>query len=532
MTYLKNKKIASLLIGMLTMCTLLTGCSNNNVSENVDELKNEIVFANFRDIRDPNPHLYGGEMWFQEMVYETLVSVEETGIEPCLAESWEISEDGLIYTFNIREGMTFSDGYVLDANAIELNFDALWDNKERHVWLESMNLITSYYAKDDYTFVIELSGPYYPLLTELGVTRPFAMASPNVMKDGTTKDGVTEYIGSGPYVLTENVVNEYAIFEVNENYWGEVPEIEKVTMKVIPDNQARIIALENGEIDLIYGAELIDAETLFSYENSEKFVSSTSEPLSTRHILLNTENKILEDINVRYALSHAVDKVMISNGIFNGIEAPADFLYAKSIPYCDVDLIPYEYDLELSKKYLEDSGWVVSSDGIREKDGERLSFRILYDLDSVTGKNISEYLQAEFIKIGVELRLECFERATYVDALKAGEFDIAHNISWGSPYDPESSLSAMTGRVYGDYAAQLNLPNKAELDSLIGSVFVTVDVDERQDIYDEILTILNDSAVYIPLTYQNNKSLYNNNIENVTYKPSQFTIPFWEMSIK
>lgn len=497
--------------------------------QNPVEQKDEIVFANFRDIRDPNPHLYQGEMWFQEMVFETLVSVEETGIEPGLAESWEITDEGKTYTFKIREGVTFSDGAILDANAIELNFDAIWDNIERHVWLESMNLITEYGAIDDYTFEIKLSDAYYPMLIDLGVTRPFAMCSPNAMIDGTTKDGLSEYIGSGPYVLVDNVQDEYAIFEANENYWGEVPEIKRVVMKVIPDNQTRVMALEKGEIDIIYGAEVLDAETLIAYADKDGFVAATSDPLSTRQVILNAENSILSDINVRYALSHAVNKEDISEGIFYGFEPPADFLYAKTIPYADIDLEPFEYNVDLANELLDEAGWEMGSNGIRTKDGQEMTLRILYDNNMVTGKVISEYLQATFLEIGIKIELTGLERQTYFDALKAGDFDIAHNIAWGTPYDPQSSLAAMKGPVYGDYAAQLSLPNKAEIDQAITDVFVTTDEEERQELYTYIMTELHNSAIYIPLTYENNKALYVEELQNVEFKPSQYTVPFETM---
>ena len=530
-----NKLLRLFLVTTMSM-SMLAGCSSGDESAESagdQKAKDEIVFAGFRPMDDYNPHLYSGEMWMQEMVYETLVSVEDSGIEPCLAESWEISEDGKTYTFKIREGATFSDGVKVDANAIKANFDAIWDNIDRHVWMESANLITEYNALDDYTFEIKLSAPYEPMLLELGVTRPYAMCSPNAMQDGTTKDGVTEAIGSGPYKLVEDKVGEYAVFEANENYWGEQPEIKKVTMKIIPDNQTRVMALENGEIDLIYGAEMLDAETLNAYADNEKITASTSDPSSTRHLIMNSANEILKDQNVRYALSHAIDKKAISEGIFHGIEAPADTLYSKDMPYCgDVELEPYKYDTKVATDYLEKAGWKAGADGIREKDGQRLALRILYDNNSVTGKTVSEYIQSALAEVGVEITLEGLERQTYFDALKAGDFDIAHNIAWGSPYDPQSALSAMRGPVYGDYAAQQNLPNKAELDAKITSVFVETDEAKRQQSYNEILTMLHESAIYLPLTFENNKALYTSNLEGVEYKPSLYTIPFWEMSFK
>lgn len=276
--------------------------STEESSVSASEEKTDLIFVNYRDIRDLNPHLYAGEMYAQEMLYEGLVNITATGYEGCLAESWDISEDGKTYTFHIRDGVKFSDGEVCDANAIKANFDAIIENKDRHTWLEMMNLLVGVSAPDEKTFVIELSEPYYPLLTELGVTRPFAMISPKAMKDGSTKDGVNAYIGTGPYVLTDFVTDEYAVFEANENYWGEQPAIKKITVKVIPDNQTRILALEKGEIDMIFGKNMIDADAINQYQGNDKFKVELSDPTSTRQIVLNTTRDVLAEKEVRQAL--------------------------------------------------------------------------------------------------------------------------------------------------------------------------------------------------------------------------------------
>lgn len=139
-----------------------------------------------------------GQNGKEEMLFESLVNITPEGYEPCLAESWEISEDGKVYTFKIRPEVYFSDGEVCDANAIKTNFDAIIENKERHTWLEMMQLLVSVEAPDQDTLVITMSAPYYPMLTELGVTRPFAMISPGAIKNGSTKDGVEAYIGPLP----------------------------------------------------------------------------------------------------------------------------------------------------------------------------------------------------------------------------------------------------------------------------------------------------------------------------------------------
>ena len=490
------------------------------------EAKEELVFVNYRDIRDLNPHLYAGEMYAQEMLYETLVNITADGYEGCLAESWDISDDGKTYTFHIRDGVKFSDGEVCDANAIKANFDAIIENKDRHTWLEMMNLLVGVSAPDDKTFVIELSEPYYPLLTELGVTRPFAMISPKAMKDGSTKDGVNAYIGTGPYVLTDFVTDEYAVFEANENYWGEQPKIKKITVKVIPDNQTRILALEKGEIDMIFGKNMIDADAINQYTGNDKFTVSLSDPTSTRQIVLNTTRDVLADKEVRQALQHATNKQAISDGIFYGLEQPADTLFAKTVPYCDIDLEPYAYDVELAQSMLDEAGWVVGADKIRERDGQKLNIDLLYNSDSVTEKAIAEYLQSEYQKIGISLNIHGEEEQSYRDNMKAGNFDMVFNICWGTPYDPQSSLAAMRAPVYGDYAAQLGLEDKADIDQAITDILVSTDETKRQELYTFVLTRLHEDAVYIPLTYECNKAIYRSDLQGFHFTQTQYEVPF------
>ena len=537
---MKKRAISLCLAGL--MAVSLAGCGGAGTTEKAaeasgietgaaaetgnSEKKEELVFVNYRDIRDLNPHLYAGEMYAQEMLYETLVNITADGYEGCLAESWDISEDGKTYTFHIRDGVKFSDGEVCDANAIKANFDAIIENKDRHTWLEMMNLLVGVSAPDDKTFVIELSEPYYPLLTELGVTRPFAMISPKAMKDGSTKDGVNAYIGTGPYVLTNFVTDEYAVFEANENYWGEQPKIKKITVKVIPDNQTRILALEKGEIDMIFGKNMIDADAINQYTGNDKFTVSLSDPTSTRQIVLNTTKEVLADKEVRQALQHATNKQAISDGIFYGLEQPADTLFAKTVPYCDIDLEPYAYDVEQAQSMLDEAGWVVGADKIREKDGQKLNIDLLYNSDSVTEKAIAEYLQSEYQKIGISLNIHGEEEQSYRDNMKAGNFDMVFNICWGTPYDPQSSLAAMRAPVYGDYAAQLGLEDKAEIDQAITDILVSTDEQKRQDLYTFVLTRLHEDAVYIPLTYECNKAIYRSDLKGFHFTQTQYEVPF------
>ena len=159
-----KKKMIAALLGSALMLTALSGCGQNTDGGNAvqkNEItaeagntgKDELVFVNYRDIRDLNPHLYAGEMYAQSILYDTLVSSAEDGYKGCLAEDWTISEDGRTYTFNIRDGVYFSDGTLCDANAVLANFNAIIENKERHTWLEMMNLLVGVSAPDSDTFV-------------------------------------------------------------------------------------------------------------------------------------------------------------------------------------------------------------------------------------------------------------------------------------------------------------------------------------------------------------------------------------------
>lgn len=330
-------------------------------------------------------------------------------------------------------------------------------------------------------------------------------------------------------MLTDFVTDEYAVFERNENYWGEAPAIQKITVKVIPDNQTRIMALESGEIDLIFGKNMLDADAISEYVDSDEFTVSLSEPTSTRHIVLNTTDDILSDKTVRQALQHATNKQAISDGIFYGLEQPADTLYATSVPYCDVTLEAYDYDTTLAGQMLDEAGWVMGSDGIRVKDGQKLELDLLYNSDSVTEKTISEYLQSEYLKLGISLNIHGEEEQSYRDNMKAGNFEMVFNICWGMPYDPQSSLAAMRAPVYGDYAAQLGLEDKAEIDQAITDILTSTDETERQELYTFVLTRLHEDAVYIPLTYECNKALYTSELQGVHFGTDQYDVPFADM---
>ena len=539
---LRNKKLIGIISAFITANMLLVGCGSAESSSMVDDRDEKIVYANYRDIRDLNPHLYNGEMFAQNLLYESLVKVEDDGsISPWLAESYEVSEDGKTYVFKLREDVYFTDGAKFNAEAAKLNFDAILDNYERHSWIESVSLMKevensgkeSVEVTGEYELTIHLSKSYYPFLVELGLIRPLRFISPNCFIDGTTKNGVTDYIGTGSYYLSEHVTDEYAIFKVNEKYWGDVPDIEEIIVKVIPDSQSRVMALESGEIDLIYGATMIDSETYDKFSNLSEFETKISEPISSRVMMINTQDEILGDVRLRKALQYATDRETISKSIFLGIEDPAYTLFSSEVPYADIGLTPYEYNLEKAKELLNEAGWVeVNGQSYRQKDGQELAFTLHYSSDNVTDKTIAEFYKGELAKIGINLEIIGEEAQAHSDRAKSGNFDIIFNESWGKPYDPQSFLAGMRETsVHGDYEAQKGLKEKEQIDEAIVNALEATTEEERQEYYTYVLETLHEEAVYIPLTYETNRAIYSNKIKNVTFGQSQYEVTFADMTM-
>lgn len=202
---------------------------------------------------------------------------------------------------------------------------------------------------------------------------------------------------------------------------------------------------------------------------------------------------------------------------------------ARSVPYCDIDLKPYEYDMAKAARILDEAGWKPGSDGIRQKDGKRMELGLLYNSNSVTEKTIAEYLQHEYGKLGIKVSLRGEEEQSYRDNMKNGLFDMIFNICWGMPYDPQSSMAAMRQRVYGDYAAQLSLPDKAQIDAAITEIMSSTDPVRRQELFTFALTHLHEDAIYIPLTYETNKALFTKRLKGVGFNQTQYEVPFTRM---
>ncbi|MGX7150304.1 nickel ABC transporter substrate-binding protein [Enterococcus ureasiticus] len=514
------------------MLIILAGC---NASKKDSQSSGQINYGSTKDPRDINPHLYDGEMAAQNMVFEGLTKNEDGKVKPALAKSWDISEDGKEYVFYLQNNVKFTDGTAFNADAVKKNFDAVLANIERHAWLDMANEIESTQVIDDETFKLTLKHPYYPTLTELGLTRPFRFISPKSFIDGETKNGVSSYAGTGPYILEKHKDNQYAQFVENKDYWGEKPKNSKVNWKVIPDSQALLLALKKGEIDLIYGADG-DQLNMDAYNSMKadkaSFTALSSQPIASRAILLNSKRENLNNLNVRKAITYAVNKDNIIAGVLNNSEDKADMLLSKTAPYSDIELTKYDYNIEKAKQLLDEAGWKVGKNGIRMKNDKPLALTFSYNSQNAQEGTIAQSIQADLKDVGIDLAIISEEKQNFLDRQQDGDFDLQYSLSWGTPYDPQSYLSSWRIPAHGDYQAQLGLDKKAWLDEKITQVMIESDEKQRQTDYSEILTYINDQCVYIPISYSKTKAIGTSNLKNIEFNDSQYEIPFEKMFLE
>ncbi len=521
-------RVRPITLAALVLC-LLFGA----FSVAADMRDNQLVYASTKDIRDINPHLYAGEMAAQNMVFESLVINTPEGVKPWLAESWTISPDGKQYVFTLRHGVRFSDGEPFTADAVKRNIDAVLDNYQRHAWLELVQQIDKVTVLDSYRVEITLKHPYYPTLIELGLTRPFRFVSPKVFINGKTKEGISGYAGTGPWVLAEHKPNQYARFVVNPDYWGRRPHLDSVLWRVMPDQQSMLMALQKESVQLIFGADgdMLDMDSFAALEASGKYRTLISPPVASRALVLNSGRPITGDKAVRQALQYAIDKTAIASGVMGNTESVADTLLSRRVPYCDIDLPVYRFNAQQASALLDAAGWhLTAGKTVREKDGKALVLMLSYNRNNAAEREIAELIQGDFKNVGVQLTILGEEKQAFLDRQKSGDFDLQYSLSWGTPYDPASYISSFRIPAHADYQAQKGLRRKAEIDTLIGDILLTPDEKQRQARYTQLFALLTEEAVYIPLTYSRTKAIYAPTLKGVSFNASQYEIPFENMS--
>ena len=531
------KKLMYLALLLIIVFTVsLTGCgSDAEKTTGANAKAKELTFSWNKDTGDLNPHIYSSQMFAQGLVYEPLVTYAEGGkIEPCLAEKWDISPDGKEITFVLRKGVKFSDGTDFNAAAAKQNFDAVLANAQRHTWLELINQIDKTEVLDNSTLKVYFKNAYYPALQEFALIRPLRFLAPTGFPDsGQTNETIKKPIGTGPWVLSEYKKDEYTVFVRNENYWGTKPKLQKVTVKIIPDGETRVIAFEKGELDLIFGSGVISLDSFKQLKESGKYEAKISSPLSTRVVAINSNKGATKDLLVRQAIQYGFNKQAVIDGVFYGTEQKADTLFSSNLPYCDLKLKPYDYSIEKATELLDKAGWkqVVGKE-FREKDRQSLELELRFDSTDNIQKATAEVMQGDLKKLGINLKLIAEESQAYNQRQKDGNFNLIFSDTLGTPYDPHSLCSSMRKPSHADYQAQSGLSMKSDIDKKIGEVLLSTDEKTRQEMYSYILSTLHEQAVYLPISYRTNMAVYHKKLSDFQFLSTQYDVPLTNIDFK
>ncbi|MCM3135619.1 nickel ABC transporter substrate-binding protein [Paenibacillus polysaccharolyticus] len=539
----RRKRLTTLMMATtLLLLLFIVGCSNTGSDKETSSASGDqaasaksITMSWPRDIGTMNPHTYNpSQLFAQSMIYEPLVSYQKDGkLEPALAESWTISDDGKVYTFKLRQGVKFSDGTPFNAEIVKKNFDSIMKNKKTHSWLGIVSVLDKTEVVDDHTFRMTLTEPYYPVLQDLSVVRPFRfLGAAGFPDDGDTSKGIKEPVGTGPWMLADYKQDEYAVFKRNPNYWGTAPAFDQITVKIIPDAETRVLAFEKGDLDLIYGEGVISLDAFQQLRENDKYVSELSDPVGTRDLLLNSSNPKLSDVRVRKALQQGFNKKAMVEGVTSGLEEPADTALSKNYPYTNVDLKPIEYNVEQSKALLDEAGWKLPAGGtVREKDGQKLEFELIFDKTDPIQKAMGETIQAEWSELGVKVNLTGLELTVQIKRLKANDFDLYFWYNYGAPYDPHSFINVVASPGFGISETLTALPMKKELDEQVHAALSSTDEKKRQELYTSILTTLQEQSAIVPISYVKKTAVYQKKIAKFVFPANRDENPFVGMQL-
>jgi peptide/nickel transport system substrate-binding protein len=435
------------------------------------------------------------------LVFSGLTRLGPDGtILPDLAESWEISPDARVYTFHLRQGVTWQDGAPFTADDVIFTWSALIDPEFKgepslgQFWRQ-----VTCSKQDDFDVVCELPEPFSPFLAyaTIGILPQHRLAG--LSAEGLFSTPFNEQpIGTGPFILT--ALNSHsALLESNPSYhWGE-PAIAEMELLFFADYSSAAAALQDGRAQgLLLGPEASTdiVQELAQDENLQHLAARRN---SYTLLYLNTRMPPLDDSLVRQALFYALDRQAIIAG---GLDGRAQLADSPIVPgtwaYTD-DVKTYSYDPEQARSLLGESGWQLDSDGVLAKQGRELSLALLTDSDPeriAIGHEIAQQLRA----IGVDVTLQALAGSELVrDFLLPRRFQ-AVIYGWDQGYDPDPYPAWHSSQVQEQ---GLNLAGYADptVDQLLGEARQTSDLDQRKALYKEFQQIFTEQVPSILLFY-------------------------------
>jgi peptide/nickel transport system substrate-binding protein len=446
------------------------------------------------------------------LVFDTMYQLQLDGsFKLSLAESVTVSDDGLVYTYKIRDGVKFHDGQPLTAEDVVFTY-YLYQNTEGYPW---MGDYTYYFdnieATENNEVVITLS----EAIPNIDAQLVFLYVLPKHIwenEDAVEFENVA-MIGSGPFKMVEYKPNEFVHLAKNEDYFGEVPKLDEVIFQTFESQDALVQAIKTGQVDMVTEFPNTAVATLQEDPNIEVVTGAPFAP-EVSDIIFNqvlpencppddglcTGHPALLDRNVRLALAHATDKQKIIDVVLLGYGTPGTTLIPDGLGlWYNSSLQDYEYDVAKANQILDDAGYVDSDgDGVRElPDGTQpLTFRINWPSDSIDSPRVAELLSEMWGQAGVKLEAQALDADTLTGVCcPAFDFDVIL-WGWGSDPDPNLLLSVMTTDEIPTGSSETGYSNP-EFDDLYYQQASELDLNKRKELVWQMQKIVYDDVVYI-----------------------------------
>lgn len=452
-------------------------------------------------------------------IYETLIerNNETLELEPLLAESWEISEDTLKYTFKIREGIKWHDGKPFTSEDIVFSYKTIMDPKVDSPQLRAyFQEIRDVKAIDELTVEFTYARPYFLALE-------FCGGMPIVPKhifdkgDFNTNPAGRDPIGTGPYKFVKWTTGREIVLEKNPDYWGEKPKLDKIVFKIISDNTVAFQVLKRKDLDVSGLTPIQWERQTGSPAFQESFDKLSYFTPNYSYIGWNSKRPFFADMQVRTALTHLVNRELILEKILYNLGAIVTNPFYINSPEYDKSIEPYPYDPSRAEKLLEEAGWVDhDGDGIRDKDGVKFAFEFLIPGGSETGEKIATILKEELDNMGIQMDIRKTEWAVFTTRLNERNFD-AVTLAWSmgvesDPYQIWSSTQADSGSNF------IGFKNE-EADKLIEEARTEFDREKRKELYRRFAEIVHEEQPYTFLFCRKSTVAVNKRFENVVVYP-------------
>lgn len=470
---------------------------------------------------------------YQSMVYTGgLLRLDENTLEyiPNMAESYSISEDGLTFTFNLRQDMKWSDGQPITAHDFQWTYDQVIDPDNEFPYLSQLEFIASYQALDDYTLEVKIDQVYAPALGQMsGLITPLPKHVWENLdwSDPETNSAINSpSVVSGPYQLLEWKRDQFAIFKANQSYWYHgPPNIERYTIEIVPDQDIAYQKMKSGETD----TGIITPENLAEARQLDNITVYEWWPAVARwsYIGLNMrEGFPTHDINVRHGINYAVDKQLLTEEVMLGQAKRLCSAYPETSWVYNPDVPCYEYDPDKAIAEFEQAGYTFQDGKMLDENGQQLTLTLLYGPNTnQTRELIALSVQDYLADIGIEVEIQAVEWSSYLEAVQAEEPDWDMAIgTWSATIEPHIMYTIW---------AEENIPalnfvgyvNK-EVEALFEEAGATYDTEFRKGKYQEIQKIIAEEAPYMFLFYNKTWSGQNNRIQGIDPRPLGITWNF------